>query len=238
MTPFRQLLSALLSLAMLAGCAASAPASARWTLSVSPPDSVAERAARTSMEDADLLIASFAFSNGFGDVYTRGLAREVKVFTAKPEFDRYLQASGEWPRTTAVPETVVAIFGTGALLATAEAEARRTNPAIDSHDAYVRILMHELAHGLHLAVVGGDKTALGPRWFFEGFAVAAAEQFDGPEISAADYRAVVAGSPMADYRLFGAAVRKLLRTHSYSALIEQARKPTFNAWALAAAKFT
>lgn len=223
---------------LLAACATQAPASApvRWVLSVSPPAAAAETAARADMDDAELLIAAFAYRNGFGDVYARGLAREVKVFATKVEFDRYLQTSGEWPKDTPVPGNYVAVFNNGVLLATAEEDARRTNPAIDSHDAYVQILTHELAHGLHVAVVGGDKLAMGPRWFFEGFAVAAAGQYDEQAISEADFRAVIAGLPKADYRLFGAAVRKLAQTHSYAELIEKARKAGFEAWVLDAVK--
>lgn len=209
----------------------------RWTLLVAPPSPAAEQTARASMDDAELLIASFAFRHDFGRAYERGLAREVQVFATKAAFDRFLQVTGEWPAQTPVPENVVAVFNNGRLLAAAEEDARRTNPAIDSHDAYVRILAHELVHGLHVAVLRGDKSAMGPRWFFEGFAVAAAGQFDEQQISAADYRAVIAGLPKADYRLFGAAVRKLAQTHTYAELIERARKPDFDTWALGAVKF-
>lgn len=242
MKMLRQALGAISLALALAACAGNPLAPqpvkpVRWTLLVSPPSEASAKAARANMDDAELLIASFAFSHDFGAAYSKGLAREVQVFATKAAFDRFLLASGEWPATTPVPTSVVAVFNNGRLLATAEEDARRTNPAIDSHDAYVRILAHELVHGLHVAVLRGDKSAMGPRWFFEGFAVAAAGQFDGQAISQADYRAVLAGLPKADYRLFGAAVRKLAQTHSYAELIEKARKPGFDAWALGAVKF-
>lgn len=241
MNAFKPMLGLTVLLAALAACAlpvlGAKPAPVKWTLLVSPSSPAAEQAARASMDDAELLIASFAFSHDFGNAYSRGIAHEVQVFATKAEFDRFLQVTGEWPAQTQVPENVVSVFNNGRLLATAEADARRTNPAIDSHDAYVRILAHELVHGLHVAVLRGDKSAMGPRWFFEGFAVAAAGQFDEQQISAADYRAVIAGLPKADYRLFGATVRKLAQTHSYADLIERARKPGFDEWALGAVKF-
>lgn len=241
MSVLRKAAGAIVLLTMLAACVTplpfGAPKSSRWTLSVLPPGQAAEQAARTDMDDAELLIAAFAFRNGFGDAYRRGLVREIKVFTTKAEFDRYLLAAGVWTQTAPVPENYVALFHKGTLLATAEDDARRTNPAMGGHDDYVRILTHEFAHGLHIAVLNGDDAAMGPRWFFEGFAVAAAGQFEGPEISAADYRAVIAGLPKSDYRVFGAAVRKLAQTHSYADLIERARKPGFDAWALGAVKF-
>ena len=241
MNALKPMLGLTVLLAALAACALPAlgtkPAPVKWTLLVSPPSAAAEKSARASMDDAELLVASFAFSHDFGTAYSRGIAREVQVFATKEAFDHFLQVTGEWPAQTPVPANVVAVFNNGRLLAAAEVDARRTNPAIDSHDAYVRILAHELVHGLHVAVLRGDKAAMGPRWFFEGFAVAAAGQFDEQHISQADYRAVIAGLPKADYRLFGAAVRKLAQTHSYAELIERARKPDFDTWALGTAVF-
>ena len=87
MNALRHVLGATVLIAALAACAlpvlGAKPEPVKWTLLVSPPSASAEQAARASMDDAELLVASFAFSHDFGNAYSRGIAREVQVFATK-----------------------------------------------------------------------------------------------------------------------------------------------------------
>jgi len=44
-------------------------------------------------------------------------------------------------------------------------------------DYYEKVLAHEIFHRLHIRILEGNEEAMGPIWFFEGFAIFAADQF-------------------------------------------------------------
>lgn len=44
-------------------------------------------------------------------------------------------------------------------------------------NAYEKLLAHEIFHRLHVRILNGNEESMGPVWFFEGFAIYAADQF-------------------------------------------------------------
>jgi len=99
---------------------------------------------------------------------------------------------------------------------------------------YRRLIVHELAHRAHEAVVTarfGTADAMGPAWFFEGLAVACAEQFEAPRppMTLDEVAAAVGGgrTPPVSYPAYGRIVRSLARSVGWRALIEGAGNPGF-----------
>ena len=45
------------------------------------------------------------------------------------------------------------------------------------------MLTHEIAHRLHVRILKGDEEAMGPIWFYEGFAMYVANQFSESDMS-------------------------------------------------------
>jgi len=63
------------------------------------------------------------------------------------------------------------------LVAIIPEEYNRLRPEYNvAQDAWVRLLAHEMIHQLHLRIVGDRETAMGPRWFYEAFAIRGAGQ--------------------------------------------------------------
>ena len=113
-------------------------------------------------------------------------------------------------------------------------ENSRLNPEyVRQEDAWMRLLAHEIAHRLHIAVLEGDEEAMGPTWFFEGFAVFASGQQLGDPVTykTADeaLTGVHSGEPLA-YRRFGAALKYFADRIALSDLIRQAGKGDFEDW--------
>ena len=100
-------------------------------------------------------------------------------------------------------------------------------------DAYRRLIVHELAHRAHEAIViaeRGSADAMGPPWFFEGLAVACAGQFeDGRRLTPEEIAAhvTVEGGPRPSYPLYGLLFRSLAAHHGVRALVLQAAEPGF-----------
>lgn len=115
------------------------------------------------------------------------------------------------------------------LLFVAPDEYARMVPALARElNAYDKLMAHEIAHRLHVAILKGDEEAMGPRWFYEGFAVVASGQHED----------AVLGDPAQamqarSYREYGALVRELMKTTPLPELVQRAGKPDFEAWATA-----
>ena len=100
-------------------------------------------------------------------------------------------------------------------------------------DAWTRLLAHEIGHRLHVAVLDGNEDAMGPQWFYEGFAVVAAGQQLGPPLEYATpaeaLRGVHEDAPRS-YRRFGAAVRFFAGRHPLPTLVARAGSVDFESW--------
>jgi hypothetical protein len=162
----------------------------------------------------------------------------IEIFSSKTTFDQRLITVDGLSPDTKFPPSYVAVVDGNVLFACSEQAAIASNPVVKSQTDYVQLLTHEMAHALHIALLGGDEARMGPRWFYEGFAVVAAGQFaDQPSISKQEYLDVVFSHTKPDYRLYGAALRKLAQTYPLAELISRASKPGFCDWAASAVSF-
>ncbi len=162
----------------------------------------------------------------------------IEIFSSKTTFDRRLIAIDGLPPDTKFPPSYVAVVDGNVLYACSEQAAIASNPLVKSRTDYVALLTHEMAHALHIALLDGDEARMGPRWFYEGFAIIAAGQFaDQPPISKQEYLDVVFSRTKPDYRLYGMALRKLVQIHPLAELISRASKPGFCDWAVSAVSF-
>jgi hypothetical protein len=101
-------------------------------------------------------------------------------------------------------------------------------------NTYRQLVAHELCHRAHEIVVTarfGSADAMGPAWFFEGFAVTCAGQFhseQGP-MSLVEIQQQVGShqEPTSSYPLYGRLVRSLAARYGIKLLIESAAQPGF-----------
>ena len=97
--------------------------------------------------------------------------------------------------------------------------------------AFARLLAHEMAHRLHIAVLQGDEERMGPPWFYEGFAVVASGDLVGLEVATADdlWRHTRAEGEGA-YAHYAAALRFLAARIPLPELVERAGDVGFEGW--------
>lgn len=103
-------------------------------------------------------------------------------------------------------------------------------------DAWTRLVAHEIVHRLHVAILDGNEEAMGPPWFYEGFAVVGAGQPLGEDIvltSAAEALSTVKNTQSrGSYRYYAAAVRYFAGRVPLRDLVQHAGRADFESWLL------
>ncbi len=159
------------------------------------------------------------------------LIQEVEVYSSKSSFDaKFMESSNG--KLSSIPKTYLGVADKKTLRVVSWPVYKTVHPNHSKLD-YEKLLSHEIAHQLHIALLGGDEDAMGPLWFFEGFAVVAANQYEdakAPDLE--KLKAVILNPARGKYEDYGALVRKLNRTYSLSTLVDMAKKPDFSDIAL------
>lgn len=110
-----------------------------------------------------------------------------------------------------------------------------------SDEEYTSVLAHEIAHAAHLQVAqrrGVGPQGTGPRWFYEGLAVACGAQFDGEPNGLLDPRTLeelIRRDARGPLRLpiYGQMLRSAAARFPIPVLLDRAGKPDFTPWLLA-----
>jgi hypothetical protein len=120
------------------------------------------------------------------------------------------------------------------LLAVFREEAERARPEyFRTPEDWARALAHEIVHRLHARILNGNEDAMGPEWFFEGFAVYGSGQplGDAYEIASADEGLMLAAQRgRGAYARYAAAVRFFAERVPLPELVANAGTKDFDAW--------
>lgn len=93
---------------------------------------------------------------------------------------------------------------------------------------YERLITHELAHQLHIDILKGSEEQMGPKWFFEGFALYVANQFvDAPKISKDRMKTIIKENLDVAYIEYASLFHEILKTYSINHLISQINSQIF-----------
>ena len=198
-------------------------------------DGIDHEAESAEVEAAKQNVVRFAMANNLLSGLNGLDLKSIKVFSSKDAFDKALISADGLPSSTKLPSTFVGVVDADVLYACSEPVAQANNPIVKSRGDYIKLLTHEMTHALHIALLRGDETKMGPKWFFEGLAVYAADQYpNDPPASDGTYRSVVLETSKKDYRLYVAAFRRLAKAYPIAELINKASKPGFQQWAVQA----
>jgi hypothetical protein len=157
------------------------------------------------------------------------------IFDNKPDFDaEIIRLFDLDPAETSLPATYSGMLHQRRLAVVSPELYRANYPEGDEPAAFEKLLAHEIAHHLHIRVLGGDEDAMGPVWFYEGFALVAAGQFEGRDVALTpdDRRRIIAESERRSYREYAPLLRHLLKSAPLADMVKRASQPDFNDWAL------
>lgn len=164
-----------------------------------------------------------------------GLINSVEIFATKLAFDKKIIQLSEGQMTT-VPKTYVGVADKKVLRVVSWSEYKKVHTQ-DSLIEYEKLLTHEMAHQLHIELLNGDENLMGPVWFFEGFAVIAADQYSDFQMTDRKKVVEIIQSPSrGDYKAYGAILREIVKSKTLPELVEMAKSSEFNSKVLALLK--
>lgn len=117
------------------------------------------------------------------------------------------------------------------LVVTPEAFAQIVPDYAAEARAYERLIAHEMVHRLHVSILNGDEEAMGPTWFYEGFAVVGSGAMLGVETATVENLAAFkAATGKGAYARFAAALRYYIRCAPLPELVLNARRDDLDPW--------
>ncbi len=181
---------------------------------------------RQAVDRAQGRIDRFAADHGWEE-QSRPLPYDsVEVFARQDQLKARLAEMFE-VSPEAFPAGVVTVCEKRILMAVSPEEYAQVTPHLAGEQhAWEKLLAHEIAHRLHVAILDGDEEAMGPTWFFEGFATLGAGQFAQDPLPSNPWTALSSQ----DYRDFVGTLRYLTQSISLPALVRRAGEPDFEDW--------
>jgi hypothetical protein len=159
-------------------------------------------------------------------------AKRFRVYSDKAAFDRdLLEICGLAP-TLELPPTYCAALEQGVLMSVSPELYRNLYPEGDEENAFEKLLTHEMAHRLHIRILNGDENAMGAVWFYEGYALYAAGQFEknAPPLKMTEIWDIVNDPERGSYKKYASVFQYFLRKAPIHQLVEKAAKDEFVNW--------
>lgn len=122
-------------------------------------------------------VRAFAAKYGWSSLVHESFFDKVMIFDVKNDFDRTLLELCKMDPGMVLPESYCGALEERNLIAVSPEYYAKVYPQGIEPNSYVKLLTHEICHRLHVRILNGDEEAMGPVWFFEGFAIFAADQF-------------------------------------------------------------
>ncbi len=93
---------------------------------------------------------------------------------------------------------------------------------------YEKLITHELAHQLHIDILNGDEDKMGPRWFYEGFAIHVAHQFvDKKALDKKQIIKIIENELNVTYDQYASLFEEVLKIYELKEIIKIADKESF-----------
>jgi len=185
-------------------------------------------------DEALTIVRGFAAAHGWARHAEAPFHDAFEVFDDQAAlWRRILEVHSMSPDTPLACDGLTAALERRVLMALTPAAYARVRPEYAAAPgAWVRLLAHEMAHRLHVRILDGDEEAMGPRWFYEGFAVVASGQDLCGERCATTAEALAAAATegRGAYARWGAALSHLRGRAPLPELVARAGQPGFEGW--------
>lgn len=177
-------------------------------------------------------IHAFAREQRWEDLTREPFFDAVRIFDDKAAFDAFLLATTGMDPGTKLPAEFCAALEERILIAVSPEMYDAVYPDGREPGSYAKLLAHEIAHRLHIRILKGDEEAMGPVWFYEGFAIYAADQMNDPTYRLSDDELwhIVENPNRGSYKKYGAVIRQFLKKTTIKEMVERAGKDSYTRW--------
>lgn len=207
-----------------------------FSVEISDSVNIDESQFEDMIEEAYSRIRSFASEYGWEKYTEQSFFNKVFIYSEKADFDRKLIELTGMPDSTEFPVTFSGgIIERVLILKSPDVYAAIYPDGVEkTGDGYIKLIVHEMAHMLHVRILNGEEEKMGPIWFFEGFAIHASDQFSDRELTLAEEEmsALIIEEIRTSYIKYGALIRYLTDYADISELVLMAADGTINDWAL------
>lgn len=182
--------------------------------------------------EAQRQLRKFAEDNYWERLTDSPLIKSAEIYDKKEDYDNHLYELEPELKGKAIPKTFTAGIERDVFFAVSPEICNEVFPEGIEKDSYKKLILHELAHRLHVRVVHGREEKMGPVWFYEGFAVNAADQYAAvaPELTDKEIWEVVKDSKRGSYLKYRTVIKHFLKKHSLQELVEHAGDKDFLEW--------
>ncbi|MEK6707081.1 MAG: hypothetical protein AABZ06_14990 [Bdellovibrionota bacterium] len=177
-------------------------------------------------------VEAFASKNGWKELVRNPFIKHARIFDAKPEFHRYLEKLTGQLFDGNPPSGLSAVLENGEFLSVSPTLYLEIYPEANEPNAFEKLIAHEIIHRLHVRILKGNEDAMGPVWFYEGFAILGAGQFEKitDELSKSEILELIKSEKRRSYRKYAGVMLYILKRTSLLELVSRAKKPDFVSW--------
>jgi len=177
-------------------------------------------------------LRDFAHKHNWETQIKEPFAKLFHVYADKTSFDHNLLKICGLDTALELPSTYCAALEQDVLMSVSPELYRTLYPEGDEESAFEKLLTHEMAHRLHIRILGGDENAMGAVWFYEGFALYAASQFEknAPALNTAEIWDIVNDPERGSYRRYASVFQYFVGRASIQQLTKMAAKVEFLDW--------
>jgi hypothetical protein len=138
---------------------------------------------QNSIDAAKENIKSFAAKYTWSKLTENEFVDSVMIFDNKDKFDFTLLKLITADTLLEIPETYCAALENRVLISVTPEYYSKVYPEGIEEKSFEKLLTHEIAHRLHIRILNGNEEAMGPIWFYEGFAIYVADQFSKSDLT-------------------------------------------------------
>jgi hypothetical protein len=177
-------------------------------------------------------IENFATKYRWDSLGTKSYFDSVMVFDKKEEFDKILLAVTDSDPTIHLPKTYSAALEKRVLMVVSPEIYSTNYPEGIEENSYEKLITHEIAHRLHIRILNNNEDLMGPIWFYEGFAIYAADQFANSKTALSDDElwAIIKTAERGSYEKYGFIFRHFTHSIPLKTMINKAGEADFDTW--------
>lgn len=200
-----------------------------------PPEYQARRAeVSNAVVTALAIVRDFATRHQWSHCVEEPFFHRVEIYRTQDGLWRRMLALNRADDLPIPTDALTAGLEKDVLVALISEEAERARPEyFSTHDDWTRALAHEIVHQLHVRILNGDETRMGPQWFYEGFATLGSGQMLGQSLEVRDLNEALRlteATGRGSYASYAAALRYFAARIPLPQLVEHAGLPDFQAW--------
>ncbi|HAB52103.1 MAG TPA: hypothetical protein DCE80_08050 [Ignavibacteriales bacterium] len=185
---------------------------------------------QANVNSARINIRNFAKKYEWDALTKEEFIDSVMIFDNKNSFNITLLKLAEADTIMKLPDTYCAALEKRTLVSVSPELYAKVYPEGIEDLSFEKLLTHEIAHRLHVRILNGNEEAMGPIWFYEGFAMYAANQYSESDIvlSKEEMINIMREPDRGSYIKYSYIFRYFVNKVSLKELISKAKNELFN----------